>query len=246
MAINTPTITVTNNDDGTATVSVAGSTSGSTNTLYYLRVTDEDEAWTTGSNRTSDGTISATVNNGHYWWRVQSSLAGDTTTSNLIYRAITDGTDPLYDRILEAVAVRIRSLSLDGITAVYTRSFIDEKNVSYPCVICSVDGVSESDVSVVNARDDLQYPIRVQVVDRTSADRMNDSANRRRYLRWRQSIARAFRAQRLAGADAGSESVWNCTVQYGQVVDPNQGSYDYAVANLVLLFTSREPRGIGA
>lgn len=239
------TLAISDDADGTGGVATITESGAVTNSLYAQAVNGElgTSAWTLIDTRSGNGTIPIASPDptaiGFYWWKVESSEGA----SNLVYQPITSGTEAVYERILDAVAARITLLGLTDQTSralgVYPRMLPDDDTVVFPCVMATLDGVSESDVSQVMSKDDLQYPVRVSIIDKNPS---RDNSRREMYLRWREKIARSFRGgQRLPGVP----EVMNSSVQYGQVFDPKLPEYQFLVMQLSLVFTTREVRGFG-
>lgn len=89
-----PTLTVTNNDDGTATATIAGATALTTNTVYMfsdsMTVTPSAVA-TISANGSKSFTVSPI---GIYWFYALSDLSGLTAISTTIERVdVSDGSD---------------------------------------------------------------------------------------------------------------------------------------------------------
>lgn len=115
-----PAITVANNIDGTCTVTVTGSTVGTTNTVKTLRV---DSAWpgvswvTQSPNRSGDGTIDLTLAAGVYFFVVTSDDGVTTVWSPPVMGHVSATGESIYRQIISAVVTRIRLLSLDGVNS---------------------------------------------------------------------------------------------------------------------------------
>lgn len=143
----------------------------------------------------------------------------------------------VWDDCLDAVVSGIAALDLADIgDRVYKRTVPDVKNVTLPCVVVNLALVSESYLGGTNARDDVGYPVRVDLMARTDVD---DARIIAPVLEWRQAVSRAFRFQPLSGVP----EVWDCQPEPAPAFDPSLPAYEFVVSSLVLRFVSREVRG---
>jgi hypothetical protein len=166
--------------------------------------------------------------------------------SNFLYAPATDNAVAVHERCLRAVLARVKGLcplagtaDSAGVPARRQRlrpTAPQRQAVKLPAVLITLEGEREQYRPTVNARDDLGYPLRVQVCDRNDGDYVRPRA---KYLRWRQTLMRGLRYQRLAGVP----EVYTCTPEPGLVVDPHLPSYQYFVSGFVLRCWSREVRG---
>lgn len=112
-----PTITVANNGDGTATVTVAGGDAGVTNEVQTLKV---DSIWPGNSwvawtpTRVGNGTVDVSVGAGAYFFTV--SVDGAVMAAP-VFAVISVTSDSLQKQIGEAVVTRLRLMSLSGVTS---------------------------------------------------------------------------------------------------------------------------------
>lgn len=242
-----PTITVTDNEDGTATVTVSGSDVGTTNTAFYAPVNYDPydgSNWTTADNITGDGDIDVTptyVRNrgGVYLWRVESS-DGTVAHSNIVQNRVSGSSQTTYERILEAVHAQIAGAGLEGIlTNEVKLQTVPDKIDRRLILVAPTDpermltgGRQRS-----NARDDTVYPVTVVYAD--AANRKQTADKRDQWMRWRQDIARLFRSQHLTGVD----EVYDCTITYRDSFDASAWfKENLCVGAMVLNFTAREVR----
>ena len=239
-----PTITVADNEDSTATVTVSGSDGGTTNTAYYAQASyDENDGgeWSSGGSRTGDGTIAVTpvpIRNrgGVYYWHVISS-DGSPAISNIVKQRVSGSSQTVYERILEQVQSDIAGAGLDGIQArdVVLQTVPDK--IDRRMIIVAPTEPESMLATGTNTRDDIVYRVTVAHVD--PANRSQRQANRNRWLSWRQDIARLFRRQHLTGVD----EVRDCTVNYRNQADTTAWYQDnLCVGALTLNFTAREVR----
>lgn len=242
-----PTITVTDNEDGTATVSVSGSDGGTTNTAYYAQASyDENDGgeWASGGSRSGDGDIEVApvpVRNrgGIYYWHVISS-DGDPAISNIVKNRVSGSSMTVYERILEQVHSDISGASLTGIKSrnVYLHTS-PQKTTGRMIIVAPTEPerMLSGTKQGTNVRDDIEYPVTVAHID--PANRSQTQENRDRWLSWRQDVSRLFRSDHLTGVD----EVIGCTVNYRNAVDSNAWfKANLCVGALVLSFRAREVR----
>lgn len=237
-----PTITVTDNEDGTATVAVSGSDVGTTNTAYTSPA--RGGSWTSGGNRSGDGNITVTptyISNtgGVFHWRVESD-DGAVAHSNVLLNRVSKSSQSVKERIVEQVQSDIQGASLSGISsndvAIQTApDRIDRRMI----IVASIDPerMLEGQRQRTNIRDDIVYPITVAHVDVANRDQTSDKRNRS--SQWRQDIRRLFVSDHLTGVD----EVRDVTVRYGASVDVRAWfEANLLVGALTLNFTCREVR----
>jgi hypothetical protein len=250
----TPALAVVDNGDGTVTATVSGSTSGSTNTLYYQTQTGAfgGGTWTAAAGRSGDGTIAATVPPGFYWWYVGSAIAPDLTVSNMVYQNVASQTDPVHLQCLSAVQAVVQSLSLAGVAAssVVIKKLAADRilgslkagtlGVPLPAVVLVAETERQDAALGNNALDDIVYPVRAILV-LVDNQEPTLAAGLPTVLEWRQKLNRAFRQQRLAGA----ATIIDTVVEPDAIADPQGWAAGFYVSAISFRFTSREPRGKG-
>lgn len=220
----TLTATVVNNEDGTATVTVAGiSNAANTLTLYTQNVNLQIAAnnWSTQGTRVGNGTISVALSNGFYYFYVEESTGGGSVlgASPPIRSRVDDGGDDIFTRCLEAVQATVRELDLTGVPddRVHLRTVPqDSAGLATPCVFVfpfGSEGFAEG--AGTNLKDEIIYPVMVAFIKAGNQD--NDATPRDLYLLNRQRISDAFRNQRLAGVP---ESIMINT-SYREVISTN-------------------------
>lgn len=148
--------------------------------------------------------------------------------------------------ILTQVKNCIQALTLNGLDVANvkvvkipwaTRIFGEERSLTYPGILISPLGVEAMNATAgTNASDDVGYPVLVSIF---AADQQDFEANLEDYLKWRETIARAFRNQRLDGVSG----VYTCIVEPGQVMQPEAFVRNTWQSTLTLRFFSRETRG---
>lgn len=228
---------MTDNADGTGAVATVSGGGSVTNTVTVYRVSGSAEvlaAVATGT-RTGNGTIPLTLSKGCYF----AHLAAAGASAGVFYFAVTDGLNAVQTRVRNAVASTIRLLTIAPARNVYEQLYPDDDNVRFPCVLVTLEGVSETTEQGLSTRDDIGRPVKVEIGDRRDK---RDNAKMATYEYWRQSIDRCFRNQQLAGVP---ESVV-CRIEPNVIVDPELPKFDYVVMGMVIRCVCREPRGVGA
>jgi hypothetical protein len=246
------TATWTDNEDGTGAVVAITSTGGATNRVY-TQLNDPPTGgnpWVLSGTRTGTGNVSLALAKGHYWWYVESNAAGTIEVTAPAYAAVTDADDAVHKRILDAVALRIRGIGLDGVldASVITQwvpdaaDFVPTRDAAavkaMPGVICSMFGTEAMNpLAGTNARDEIGFPVTITMLDRQNKDL---TANLERNTGWRYKIAAAFRNQRLAGV----REIDYCIIEPSIIVVPESWAEGYWHSSLVVRCFGRFPRGI--
>lgn len=242
----TPEISVTDNEDGTATVTVSGSSAGSTNLLRSQKVDLQQKlnTWTDQTSRVGDGTIAVTLDAGFYYFYVESTLSGDTKASTPYRSRVSSGSKDIFTRCLEAVQSTLQELSLTGLpdSSVLVRTVPqDSLNQSLPCVmICPAAAETHNPAGGTNERDEITYPVMVAYLKGGDQESAN-TTYREAFLSARQKISDVFRNQRISGV---SESTQVQTKFYN-VVDTNAWfDNNLFVGGILLNITVWQPRGM--
>lgn len=233
---------MTDNQDGTATASITGSSVGSSN---VVRVQSAGQlgtsVWTVGGSRSGDGSIVVDVDPGFYWAQIVSSLNGQAAVSPVVYFRVTDGTPAVWQRCLSAVQARIQALLLDGLDSanvVIAKLPSDQWSTLPAIMISPVDRETLEPTAGTNVRDDVGYPVQITIL---AADNQEPLADLDRHLGWREQIQRAFRYQRL---DAVGEII-TTICEPRTVIDPTAWlEQNLYLSAFVLRFVAREPRGV--
>lgn len=112
-SLPTPALSVVDNADGTGAVaSIAGSASGTTNTIW---VAGDGLGFAIAGNRTGNGTVALSLPVGVYWGYVASTNGTELERSDLVRFAVTDGVhDPVVERIAKVIAQRLAQISVAG------------------------------------------------------------------------------------------------------------------------------------
>jgi hypothetical protein len=114
--VDVPTLAIADSGDGTGAVAtVAGSTTGTTNTIYVA--TWPGSTFTSAGSRTANGTVSLSLATGIYWGYCRSSLSGLVVNSLLSRFVVTDATSAVLSRVLSAVRDVVVGLALTGVAS---------------------------------------------------------------------------------------------------------------------------------
>lgn len=251
MPVNVPTFTIADNGNGTATVTVAGSTSGATNTIYGQSIDDQwgmASVWKTLGSRVGNGTVSVTTGKGFHWLAVGSALSGESSYAMPKYAHITNGELVIMTAILDAVQARIRLLNLVPASRVFTHTVINESKIrdlsGGPCVMIGpADETMKlfQDAVSVMQRDDIGYPIVAAYCAGANKDQSPEA--RERFYGPPQAIRRAFISQRL---DISGGRVFYCELKPLRPAERSMWEKLAFAAGQILMFRSREDRGLGA
>lgn len=250
MAIPTPVLTITNNNDGTATYTVSGGHASATNVIKYCLTTSL--TWTTIATITGNSSQTVSTQTGTHWFACFSTYLTDSVVSEPQMNIVTAASSAVFKRILDAVLAELQSLatagSLPGIpSASIARQdmvFISNAPFDLPGILIA-PGAQEEDKGGTNARDDLSYPVMVVIVDSKWAKDPDPASTDIDYLLIRERIRRHFQHRRLALVSATVPESYTTNVGYEGILDHQTdskglmrfGSY------LQLNFCTREPRG---
>lgn len=201
-----PVLTIADDADGSGgTATVAGSTGGTTNTLYSQTINGElgSATWTSRGSRTGDGTISVSISSPttYYWWKLVSTDGSDTDVSNLVYQPLTDGTEAVHYRFMLAIQARLQGLtfaaqsgggSIASADIVVRKVAIDQEGhiPDKPCILIA-PGAREkiNHAGGTNIRDEVSYPVGIVIL---AADNRALTTNLAAHLKWREQIVRAL------------------------------------------------------
>ncbi len=247
MPVTAPTISVVDNEDGTATITITGADAGHTVTLYTQNVNLEQSAntWTTQGSRTGDGTIAVSLANGFYYFYVEADDGANIQVGSTPQRSrVSDGTADIYTRCLEATQATLRELSLTGVpdARVHLRTLPqDSANLVTPCVFVFPFGAEGHDPRAgTTSRDELIYPVMIAYVKAGNQETGN-SAARAAYLDARQKISDTFRNQRLPGVPESNDVL----TSYRDVVDSNAWlNHNLFAGGIVLQIKIWQQRGM--
>jgi hypothetical protein len=241
----TLSLAITDNADGSGGIATLAGTSGATVALYATPFTGTfgPLAWSLIASRTGDGSINVdpAPGIGYYLWYAQLT-SNPNNVSNIVYQALTSGTQSVHYRCLTAVAAQITALSLAGIPSSQIavrwlpRTFDGVETLP---LIAVVPLGKEGQPGVLTGVDDIEYPVVVAIVDAGQQAFQASLAGR---LLWRQSIFRTFRHQRLTGVP----EIITTDVDPDFVVSPELFAKNYFVSAIKFMFRSREARGFAA
>lgn len=250
MPIPTPVLTVTNNEDGTATYTVADGHASATNRIMYCETTDL--TWTeivTIAGNTSSAAIATQT--GTHWFSCFASFGDFSAVSAPTMNIITQSATAVFTRILDTVVAELQSLatagSLPGLSATKIARqdalFLGNLPFDLPGIVV-MPGMQEEDKGGTNERDDLGYPVQVVILDTKWAKDPDPDSTDIDYLLIRERVRRHFQHRRLALVRANVPESYTTNVMYEGILDHAQqqglmrfGSY------LTLSFATREPRG---
>jgi hypothetical protein len=235
-------ITITFQDDGngtTATATVAGSVGQPVQVLWSPA--DKPwpaDPWGVAGTRVGDGTVTVTLPPRLYFGAAKSPI--DCTTPMPF--AIINPADAVATRCRNAVVARIKLLGLNRIgEKVYSHLYPDDSGVeTYPCVVCSSQGLSERmNAAGLNMLDEKGYPVKVGFYE---TGRNSDHTVLPELESWREKVARAVMYWQ---PDSVPESLMT-TVEPMVIVEPGSKEYGLLMGYFVVRVTCREPRGLGA
>jgi hypothetical protein len=248
-SINSPTLAVADQGDGTgATATVSGSTAGTTNTIYTSSFSGAtgSGSWTNSGNRVGNGTVDLSLSVGHYFAYCDSTNGSLSEVSGPVYFVVTSTTQSIYYQILAGVQSRLQAISLAdipngqiGLCKLPLILHTKQQSIDMPCVLVAPTRDVMPGGDGVTTLDDVTYGVHVVAVDTDNRSTSIDT-DMKKYLLWREQIARAFRSQRLSGVD----EVVTCTCEPMDVTDLPKWIAEYQSCGFILKFTSREPRGL--
>lgn len=235
------TVEILDNADGTGGVAGLVNTASGDIVLYCMPRAGAT-TWTTlgtlaaAPSPPTSGELPFTLTTGVYWF----FAIGGGVPSDPVLAAITNGADPIHKRIMDGVCDAIKSLSLTGIdnTSIVVRKTPDGRGLTLPAIVVAPGSNETSTQNAgTNNRDDVGYPVVVAIF---AQDNRDYTTNHARYLQWRETIAKAFRNQRLTGVS----EVMRCNVEQGSVIDQRAFYENYLASFFTLRFIARVPRGV--
>lgn len=247
-AINSPTLAVADNGNGTGGVAtISGATSGTTNTVYVAVWNGQQGSFSfvSAGSRIGNGTVTLALAVGWYWGFVRSSDGTNQADSAVMVQfALTDEIDSVYWDILCAVRDQIVSLALSGSPTVTLRKLAPDQNLGvgsdapFPVIIVCPEREPTPSGSGTNASDEVVYGVWCIVVDKDNRE-STIALNLDQRLYWREIIRRQFINQRLSGVS----SVYTCQVEAANVAIKEAWTSNLFVSAQLLRFISRESRG---
>lgn len=250
-----PTVTWTDNADGTgATVAVDGD-DGAENAIYTWKWDDDfaGGSWVNAGNLSGDGSLDMPLTPGAYWGYVMSSNAAGAFPSVPEYFMVTTGAESYHYRCLHAVRTRIGSAGLVGLDVAnlvvqYTplaRDFLERSPgaatvYELPGIIISPWGAEAHDPDAgTNVSDEWGWPCLVTII----AAQNNDlTANLEARLKWRQQAMLACTNQRLPGLNPEQ---LKCVVEPQTVVDLDSFGEEFFHSSFVVRVQAWHRRGLG-
>jgi hypothetical protein len=151
-----------------------------------------------------------------------------------------DGSQSVYYRILLAVQARLRDLILTGIAEenIIIREVPIGRDMTVPGIVVAAQRPTMSATDGTNLQDDVIYGVVVGIFDNDA----QSQANTDKYTKWEEQIAKGFRNQRLTGV----AEVMTCNVVPADAISLRDWLNNKFVGALLLQFTARELRGLGA
>jgi hypothetical protein len=228
------TLTITDKADGTgATATIAGSDPAAANIVYVGAIDGEmvGSAWSNEGDCIGDGDVELSLPQGYYFFYCTS----DTEPTPIIYAAVTDGADSIYDQILDAVQARIRALLLDGVDSdnIVVRQVATERGLTYPAVVVAKQKITPGKDWLSSY--DKTYGV---ITAFLAADNQAVEVNRA-YSKWLEQIYGAFHHRRLSGVP----TVYTCEIVPDDEIDREGWDKQRFLGLLILRFTSRKLRG---
>lgn len=245
MALDTPVLSVVNNQDGTGTFTVTGSTPGVTNDIR-LTTLQAPYAWTTLTNFVGDGSDTVAVNPGFYWFTVTSSAPSESSIGLPVAACITAADVSILEQVMLAVVAKLKAgadanafgSDIDNTKIqridVIDESLIERLTCGLPCIIVTA-GNTETLEEETNASTDLVYPVYVGIYD---AKMSSEDANNPLYFLWREAVRQLFHVKHLPGI-ARSVTTRVQPLQILDHKDSGENMFGFS-SNLQILCTVRE------
>lgn len=211
MAIPTPTLTVTDNQNGTATFTVSGGDSGASNLIQCSRI--EMPGWLPITTISGNGSATVATQLGLKWFAAFATKATDSAVSAPVPAIITPSPTAVFEQCLQSIVTTLQGAAAVGKLGEITPDRITRQDVvdtehsesPLPAIIVS-PGLNENEEGGTNASDDISYPVMVGVIDRKDE---NDDANTPTYFLWREVIRQLFNNKRLPGVPTSFRNVVN-------------------------------------
>lgn len=249
-AVNTPTISLTDNADGTGAIAtVAGSTTGSTNAIYAAQWAGGfvGQSYASYGSRTGDGTVSLALGDGYWFVYCKSTKAAlDGAVSLVAGLRVTDGEDAIWFQCLDAIVAKLQALDLpppwnpENIKSQrfpWNRSLI---NADIKAGIF-VSPLSDQIRQATNQGDDIGYGCQVTVIQASNQELVDGMSSA---LLCRQQITNALLPVSGQAALSGVSEVMNVVIEPGPVIDPVAFQNQYDVGAIVARCITRQTRGL--
>lgn len=240
-----PTLAVADSENGTqAVATITGSTTGATNAVEVAIVGALGSvSWTSAGSRTGNGTVTMTLARGYYWARVVSTKNDQQAVSNLVYFAVTNGTDAIAYKIGNRLVALIQALALSGVSSssIVFRKVPYDRQLTKPCIIVCPGPENLNAQAGSNIRDDIDYRFVISFT-RASNEDLTDELNT--WLRWREQVRSAIHNQRLVVASLANADPWRGVIEPGTIYIPESFAKNFDVAFLTARITTREARNL--
>lgn len=245
MPLITPTLTVTDNQNGTATLTVAGGDPSASNLIRYSRI--EVPGWDDITTISGNSSATVAVNAGLRWFSCFSSLSGESAVSAPLPAIITLSRTAIFEQCMQSIMTVLQGAAeanqLGEITAdrVVRQDVVNLEHLgtSVPAIIIT-PGLNENEEGGTNASDDISYPVMIAVVDRKDE---HDTANTSIYLYWREVIRQLFNNKRLPGVPTSFRNVVNFEIALDhKQEDTEEGEMNQFATSLRIDCKNRELR----
>lgn len=246
------TVAVADEGDGTSTATIAGSSAGTVEvfTSAWEGAAGATGDWTSQGSRAGDGTLTLTLGDGYYWAKADETSASKHSVP--YYWRQTSAVDAIMWQCLNAIQARLQGMTFsaeasDSATTIQSGSIMVgkltwPKYVEKPGILITPYGAETMHREAgTNIRDDVDYSILVQIMDRDGHD-MDE--NLQTFLKWREQIAKAFRNQNLVGVSAAD--VYLVYVTPAAILDKKtwESEARLFISSLVIHCLARETRGL--
>lgn len=211
MPLAIPTLTVTDNQNGTATLTVAGGDPSASNLIRYSRI--EVPGWDDITTISGNASTTVAVNAGLRWFSCFSSLAGESAVSAPFPSIITLSPTAIFEQCMQSILTVLQGAAVANkfgeITSdrIVRQDKVDSEHLgcSVPAIIIT-PGLNENEEGGTNASDDISYPIMIAVVDRKDE---HEAANTPTYFYWREVVRQLFNNKRLPGVPTSFRNIVN-------------------------------------
>lgn len=249
-AVNTPTLTLADSGNGSGAIAtVAGSTSGSTNTIYATQWAGGfiNQAYTSYGSRTGDGAVSLALGLGYWFVYCGSTKSGLDGANSLVSGVrVTDGAAALFNQCCDAIVAKIQALSLPSpwLPA-------NVLKVKFPWTRTLIQGTVSAGIWVSPVSDQIKQSLNQsddwgEAVQITAAQISNTvlTTGLPAHLLCRQQIVDALLPVAGQSALAGVTDVYNVVIESGPVIDQASFQMQFDVGAIVARCMIRRTRGV--
>ncbi|MCI0358643.1 MAG: hypothetical protein L0211_09175 [Planctomycetaceae bacterium] len=249
-AVNTPTIALADNGNGTGAVATVGnSTGGATNTIFAAQWAGGfvPQAYASYGSRIGNGTVSLALGLGYWFVYAASTLAGSDGAVSLVKGLrVTAGQEAIFDQCLDAIVAKIQALSLPApwqTIDVVRRKFPWKRSLILPDIQAGifVTPLNDRFVQVTNQADDWGEAIQITAAQATNLDLENGLPAD---LLCRQQLVDAFLPVHGQAPLSGVDSVYNIVIEPGPIIDPGAFQQNFDVSAIVARCLVRRTRGL--